>query len=120
MSLQVDLQRAEMLGKQHTSELYHEMGEGLRRPLSQLLGWGRAAGADFVEFFLERRSVLNISVETGQVRSISPRFSIGVGVRVFRGVRDGYVSSNDVSWNGLRRALAQALSMLGLHHSLWP
>ncbi|MCB9638472.1 MAG: TldD/PmbA family protein [Myxococcales bacterium] len=108
------MQRAEQLAAEQASQLFGGFGEDLRQPLSKLLGWGRAAGADFIEFFLERRSELNVSVENGKLRSISPRLSIGVGVRVFRGVQDGFVSSNDVSWNGLRRCLEQALSMLGL------
>jgi len=114
MALQVEIQRAEKLAAHQASQIYEAFGESLRVPLTRLLGWGRAAGADFVEFFLERRAELNMAVENGQVRSISPSLSVGVGVRVFRGHQDGFVSSNDASWNGLRRALEQALSMLGL------
>ena len=39
---------------------------------------------------------------------------MGAGIRVFRGDRDGFVSTNDLSEAGLNHALEQALGMLGL------
>ena len=54
-------------------------------PLATLLGLGRAAGADFVEFFLERVNYINCLAEDDTITSISPRLSTGAGVRVFRG-----------------------------------
>ena len=114
MSLRLEAQRAEALWKRQEAALYVSLDERMREPLSQLLGWGRAAGADFVEFFLERRMELSLNVENGQLRSIAPSVAMGVGIRVFRGTQDGFVSTNDVSWDGLRRGLGQALSMLGL------
>ncbi|MDY6940421.1 MAG: TldD/PmbA family protein [Cyanobacteriota bacterium] len=83
-------------------------------PLSTLLGLGRAAGADFVEFFLERVNYINCLAEDDRITSISPRLSTGAGVRVFRGKADCYVSTNDLSFNGLKAALEKGLSILGL------
>jgi TldD protein len=84
-------------------------------PLSTLLGLGRAAGADFVEFFLERVNYISCLAEDDAITSISPSLSTGAGVRVFRGKADCYVSTNDLSFNGLKAALEKGLSILGLH-----
>lgn len=82
--------------------------------LTRLLGLGRAAGADFVEFFLERVNYISCLAEDDGISSISPRLSTGAGVRVFRGQADCYVSTNDLSFNGLRSALEKALGIMGL------
>lgn len=89
--------------------------ESWRSPLSTLLGLGRAAGADFVEFFLERVNYISCLAEDDAITSISPRLSTGAGVRVFHGKGDCYVSTNDLSFTGLKAALEKALSILGLH-----
>ena len=83
-------------------------------PLEELLGLGRAAGADLVEVFLERTDHLGVLAEQDTITSVSPAFGRGAGIRVFRGERDGFVSTNDLSPAGLRTALEQALGMLGL------
>jgi TldD protein len=82
--------------------------------LEELLGLGRAAGADLVEVFLERTDHLGVLAEQEAITSVSPAFGMGAGIRVFRGERDGFVSTNDLSSSGLRNALEQALGMLGL------
>jgi len=84
------------------------------KPLSTLLGLGRAAGADFIEFFLERVNYISCLAEDDTITSISPRLSTGAGVRVFRGKADCYVSTNDLSFTGLKTALEKALSIMGL------
>ena len=83
--------------------------------LSTLLGLGRAAGADFAEFFLEKVNYISCLAEDDAITSLSPRLSTGCGVRVFRGKGDCYVSTNDLSFNGLKTALEKALSILGLN-----
>ncbi|WP_017296096.1 TldD/PmbA family protein [Geminocystis herdmanii] len=85
------------------------------KPLSTLLGMGRAAGADFVEFFLEKTNYISCLAEDDTITSITPRLSTGAGVRVFRGKQDCYVSTNDLTFNGLKQALEKALSILGLN-----
>lgn len=88
--------------------------ESWRAPLSTLLGLGRAAGADFIEFFLERVNYISCLAEDDAITSISPRLSSGAGIRVFRGKSDCYVSTNDLSFSGLKAALEKALSIQGL------
>jgi TldD protein len=83
-------------------------------PLSTLLGLGRAAGADLVEFFLERVNYISCMAEDDAMTSISPRLSTGAGVRVFKGTADCYVSTNDLTFAGLKAALEKGLSILGL------
>ncbi|MBD1910470.1 MULTISPECIES: TldD/PmbA family protein [unclassified Leptolyngbya] len=88
--------------------------ESWRAPLSTLLGLGRAAGADFIEFFLERTNYISCQAEEDNITSISPSISLGAGVRVFKGLADCYVSTNDLTFNGLKAALEKGLSILGL------
>ncbi|MBE9099082.1 TldD/PmbA family protein [Vacuolonema iberomarrocanum] len=88
--------------------------ESWRAPLSTLLGLGRAAGADFIEFFLERTNYISCQAEQDEITSISPSLSLGAGVRAFLGTADCYVSTNDLSFNGLKAALEKGLSILGL------
>ena len=88
--------------------------ESWRAPLSTLLGLGRAAGADFVEFFLERGNYISCLAEDDRITSISPSLSTGAGVRVFVGEADCYVSTNNLSFSGLKSALEKALSIMGL------
>lgn len=77
--------------------------ESWEAPLATLLGLGRAAGADFIEFFLERVNYISCLAEDDAITSISPRLSTGAGVRVFRGQSDCYVSTNDLSFSGLKQ-----------------
>ncbi|BBH52098.1 TldD/PmbA family protein [Fluviispira sanaruensis] len=90
-----------------------------REPLSILLGIGRAAGADFIEFFLQRGNYLSALIENGQVTAINPALSLGAGVRVFKGKEDCYVSTNDLSFKGLKIILEKALNIhaLNLEHN---
>lgn len=85
--------------------------------LEALLAAGRSAGADLVEVFLERSDHLSVLAEQDTITSVSPSFGTGAGLRVFRGQRDGFVSTNDLSEAGLQAALDQALAMLGLARS---
>ena len=82
--------------------------------LESLLHRGSAAGADLVEVFLERTDHIGLLAEQDRITSVNPSFARGAGLRVFRGGRDGFVSTNDLSEAGLMRALDQALAMLGL------
>jgi TldD protein len=94
-----------------------QLDQGWLPRLEPLLAAGRAAGADLVEVFLERTDHLGMLAEQDAITSVSPSFGRGAGIRVFRGVRDGFVSTNDLSATGLLRALEQALGMLGLELS---
>ncbi|MCX5948002.1 MAG: TldD/PmbA family protein [Cyanobacteria bacterium] len=88
-----------------------------RGRLDTLLGQGQAAGADLVELFIERTDHLGVLAEQDTITNVSPSFGMGAGIRVFRGHRDGFVSTNDLSDDGLLAALDQALAMLGLQRS---
>ncbi|MEL6382571.1 MAG: TldD/PmbA family protein, partial [Cyanobacteria bacterium J06626_18] len=88
--------------------------ESWRDPLATLLGLGRAAGADFIEFFLERNQYISCLAEDDAITGISPRLVTGAGVRVFLGNADCYVSTNDLTFSGLRSALEKGLSIMGL------
>ncbi|TBR61261.1 TldD/PmbA family protein [Mastigocladus laminosus UU774] len=94
-----------------TTERFDETWEA---PLATLLGLGRAAGADFIEFFLERVNYISCLAEEDTITSITPRLSTGAGVRVFKGHADCYVTTNDLSFTGLKAALEKGLSILGL------
>ncbi len=84
-------------------------------PLSTLMGLGRAAGATFIEFFLERVNYISCLAEDDTITSLSPKLSTGAGIRLFRGKADCYVSTNDLSFQGLKNALEKGLSILGLN-----
>ena len=62
------------------SSTTHRFDETWEAPLSTLLGLGRAAGADFVEFFLERANYISCLAEDDQITSISPRLSTGANL----------------------------------------
>ncbi|MBE9228657.1 TldD/PmbA family protein [Phormidium sp. LEGE 05292] len=107
-----------LLTKELPSLIYNptrdRFDESWEAPLATLLGLGRAAGADFIEFFLERVNYISCLAEDDAITSISPKLSTGAGVRVFRGQSDCYVSTNDLSFSGLKAALEKALSIQGL------
>ena len=86
-----------------------------RDRLDTLLNFGVRSGADLVEIFLERTDHLGVLAEQDKITSVSPAFGMGAGIRVFRGGQDGFVSTNDLSDQGLHLALEQALAMLQLN-----
>ncbi|MCP9772770.1 TldD/PmbA family protein [Synechococcus sp. Tobar12-5m-g] len=85
-----------------------------RPRLEAVLSAGCAAGATLVEVFLESTDHIGLLAEQDRITNVSPAFGKGAGIRVFRGERDGFVSTNDLSKRGLLTALEQALGMLGL------
>lgn len=110
----ITLLRSQELPTLQTTATRDRFDDAWEGTLATLLGLGRAAGADFVEFFLERVNYISGMAEEDAVTSIAPRLSTGAGVRVFRGMQDCYVSTNDLSFTGLRTALEKGLSILGL------
>ncbi len=85
-----------------------------KQNLEELIAYGISAGASFVEIFIENIDSLGLLAEQDTVTSVNPSIGKGVGIRVFLGQRDGFVSTNDLSEQGLKFALDQALGMLGL------
>ncbi|RPH90659.1 MAG: TldD/PmbA family protein, partial [Chroococcales cyanobacterium metabat2.561] len=71
--------------------------------------------ATFIEFFLERVNYISCLAEDDSITSLSPKLSTGAGIRLFRGKADCYVSTNDLSFQGLKNALEKGLSILGLN-----
>ena len=107
------LQTSDLLQRSYTATR-ERFDSSWEDTLSTLLGLGRAAGADFVELFLERSNYISCLAEEDAITSISPRIITGAGVRVFRNTGDCYVSTNDLSFSGLKSALEKALSIIGL------
>ena len=91
-----------------------ELGISLKNKLEGVLALGISSGADFIEIFLENTNNISIMAEQDLITSVNPSFHNGAGIRVFLAERDGFVSTNDISTNGITKALTQALEMLGL------
>ena len=106
--------RSKEIPSLHYSATRDRFDQSWEKTLATLLGLGRAAGADFIEFFLERNNYISAQAEDDAITSISPRLVTGAGVRVFLGKADCYVSTNDLSFNGLKAALEKGLSIMGL------
>ena len=90
------------------------LADSWRDDLESLISYGRSAGADLVEIYLENTDHIGILAEQDSITSVNPSFGKGAGIRVFKGTKDGFVSTNDLSNKGLKYALDQALGMLGL------
>ena len=88
-----------------------------KKCLEHLFAAGNAAGADLVEVFLASTNHIGLLAEQDTITNVSPGFAKGAGIRVFKGLRDGFVSTNDLSETGLMAALDQALAMLALVRS---
>ncbi len=89
----------------------------VRSQLEDLISYACASGADFIEIFIEDSDFIGLLSEQDTITSVNPSFSKGVGIRIFKGKKDGFVSTNDLSRTGLLYAIDQALGMLGLINS---
>ena len=85
--------------------------------LESIISYGMSAGADLVEVFLEKTDSISCLAEQESISSVNPSFSRGAGIRVFKGIKDGFYSTNVISFSGLKTALDYALGMLGLKSS---
>ncbi len=83
--------------------------------LEELISYGLSLGADFIEIFLENTDNLSVLVEDDFITSVSPSFGKGAGIRIFKDKRDGFVSTNDLSRNGLVNSIIQAVEMLDIN-----
>ena len=88
--------------------------ESNKQLLEEILAFGLSLGADFVEIFLENSDNLTVLVEEDHITSVSPSFGKGAGIRIFKDKRDGFVSTNDLSRNGLINSITQAIEMLDI------
>ncbi len=82
--------------------------------LEELINYGSSLGADFVEIFLESTDNISVLAEEDTITSVSPSFGKGAGIRIFKDMKDGFVSTNDLSKDGLMKAIVQAIEMLDI------
>ena len=82
--------------------------------LEELIKYGTSIGADFVEIFLESTDNISILAEEDCITSVSPSFGKGAGIRIFKDMKDGFVSTNDLTKKGLINAITQAVEMLDI------
>ena len=88
--------------------------ESNKKLLEDLIHYGISLGADFIEIFLENTDNISVLVEEDFITSVSPSFGKGAGIRIFKDKRDGFVSTNDLSRNGLIKSISQAVEMLDI------
>ena len=91
-----------------------EFGESNKDLLEEIIFYGMSLGADFVELFIENTDNSSVLAEEDYITSVSPSFGKGAGIRIFKGKRDGFVSTNDLTKHGLMRSVSQAIEMLDI------
>jgi len=80
----------------------------------EIIFYGIGLGADFVEIFIENTDNSSVLAEEDFITSVSPSFGKGAGIRIFKDKKDGFVSTNDLTKNGLMRSVSQAIEMLDI------
>ena len=85
--------------------------------LEEIISYGLTLGADFVEIFLESSDNINVLVEEDFITNVSPSFGKGAGIRIFKDKRDGFVSTNNLSKEGLLQSISQAVEMLDISNN---
>src|SRR5581483_8834195 len=81
-----------------TASTHHPLTERLDEHLAdRLLAEALARGGDFAEIYGERTESTHIPLEENKIQSAETRQSLGVGVRVIHGERQGYAYSDDLS-----------------------
>ena len=88
--------------------------ESNKKLLEDIINYGLSLGADFIEIFLENTDNMSVLVEEDFITSVSPSFGKGAGIRIFKDKRDGFVSTNDLSKEGLIKSITQAIQMLDI------
>jgi len=91
-----------------------DFNEENKQLLEEIISYGLSLGADFVEIFLEDTDNISVLVEEDYITSVSPSFGKGAGIRIFKDKRDGFVSTNDLSRQGLISSITQAIEMLDI------
>jgi len=92
-----------------------DFDEQNKQLLEEIISHGLSLGADFVEIFLENTDNISVLVEEDFITSVSPSFGKGAGIRIFKDKRDGFVSTNDLSREGLISSITQAIEMLDIN-----
>ena len=91
-----------------------EFGSCNKDLLEEIIFYGMGLGADFVEIFIENTDNSSVLAEEDFITSVSPSFGRGAGIRIFKDKKDGFVSTNDLTKNGLMRSVYQAIEMLDI------
>ena len=81
--------------------------------VSDLVSRGRTAGADAADAVLSRSAALSVSQRLGEREDLERAESDDLGLRVFLGKRQAFVSSSDLGTAGLEALVARALDMAG-------
>ena len=76
---------------------------------ARVLEAARAGGAEDAELYAHHGTELTVKAFDGDVESLTSAEARGVGLRVFAGSRMGFAHTSDLSDEGLRRLVAQAL-----------
>ena len=82
--------------------------------LEEIIFYGVGLGADFVEIFIENTDNSSVLAEEDCITSVSPSFGRGAGIIIFKGKKDWFVSTNDLTKHGLMRSVSQAVEMLDI------
>ncbi|HLJ55076.1 MAG TPA: metallopeptidase TldD-related protein [Chthonomonadaceae bacterium] len=83
------------------SELTRQLDESLA---DRVIGEALARGGDFAEMYGERSESCRIPLEENKIQAAETRLSMGVGVRVIHGEKQGYAYSDDLSEETLLEA----------------
>ena len=67
----------------------------------EVINLAASTGADFVEIFYEDTYTSSLSLENGKVDNVANGNTNGVGLRLLKGNRSVYGSTNDLSKKGL-------------------
>ena len=88
--------------------------------LEEIIFYGIGLGADFVEIFIENTDNSRVLAEEDFITSVRPSFGRGAGIRIFKGKKDGFVSTNDLTKHGLMRSVSQAIETVSYTHLTLP
>jgi PmbA protein len=81
---------------------------------SQLVKQCLRSGADAAEVYLQTGRNLTIEVRNSQVETVQEASTYGVGLRVFKGGRMAFASSNDFGETALEEAIRRAVAFAGI------
>lgn len=82
------------VGSQTASVLTERLDENF---VNRLLAEALSRGGDFAEVYGERAESTRIPLEENKIKSAETRLSLGVGIRVIHGEKQGYAYSDDLS-----------------------
>lgn len=72
--------------------------------MKKILGIALSKGGDFSELYFEYSTTNAVMMEENIVKRASENISLGVGIRVIKGDQTGYAYTNDLSFEGMKKA----------------